>query len=59
VNQVTIGDHTLFIGEVVVAYVDESAFNGDFIEIERVQNIFQVGGDVFATLNKKRFTPSP
>ena len=59
VNQVTIGDHTLFIGGVVAAYVDESAFDGNSIEIERVQNIFQVGGDVFATLNKKRFTPSP
>ena len=58
VNQVTTGDHTLFIGEVVAAYADESAFDGNFIDIERVQNIFQVGGDVFVTLSKKRFTPS-
>ena len=59
VNQVTTGDHTLLIGEAVAAYADESAFDGNFIDIERVQNIYQVGGDVFTTLSKKRFTPSP
>jgi flavin reductase (DIM6/NTAB) family NADH-FMN oxidoreductase RutF len=59
VNQVTTGDHTLFIGEAVAAYADEGAFDGNFIDIERVQNIYQVGGDVFTTLSKKRFTPGP
>jgi flavin reductase (DIM6/NTAB) family NADH-FMN oxidoreductase RutF len=58
VNQVATGDHTLFVGEVVAAYADESAFTGEFIDIERVQTIFQVGGDVFATLGKKKFKPS-
>lgn len=59
VNQVTTGDHTLFIGEAVAAYADEGAFDGELIDIERVQNIYQVGGDVFTTLNKKRVTPKP
>ena len=57
VSQVTTGDHTLFIGEVLTAYADEGAFDGEFIDIERVQNIYQVGGDVFTTLSKKRVTP--
>jgi flavin reductase (DIM6/NTAB) family NADH-FMN oxidoreductase RutF len=58
-NQVSTGDHTLFIGEVVAACADEEAFDGNFINIERTQNIFQVGGDVYATLSGKRFTPRP
>ncbi len=54
VNQITTGDHTLFIGEAVAAYADEGAFDGEFIDIERVQQVYQVGGDVFTTLSKKR-----
>ena len=56
-DQVTTGDHTLFIGEVVAAYADEGAFDGEFIDVERVQTIHQVGGDIFTTLSKKRLTP--
>ena len=56
-DQVTTGDHTLFIGEVVAAYADEGVFDGEFIDVERVQTIHQVGGDIFTTLSKKRLIP--
>lgn len=59
VNQITTGDHTLFVGEAVATYADEGAFDGEFIDIERVQQIYQVGGDVFTTLSKKRLNWKP
>jgi len=59
VDQLTIGDHTLFIGEVVAAYANEGAFDGQFMDIERVRTFFQVSGDSFATLNKELLKPGP
>lgn len=50
VNQITTGDHTLFIGEVTAAYANEGAFDGEFIDVKKVRNIYQVGGDYYATL---------
>ncbi len=57
VNKITTGDHTLFVGEVVAAYANEGAFDGEFMEIEKVRNFYQVGGDSFAVLNKELLKP--
>lgn len=51
---ITTGDHTLFVGEVVAAYGDENAFDGDFINTENLKPIFQVGGDLFTTVGEMR-----
>jgi len=59
VNRVTVGDHTLFIGEVVAAYADEKAFDGQLIDIAHVRQIYQVGGDTFTTLSKEKRTLGP
>ncbi|MEM2874975.1 MAG: flavin reductase, partial [Candidatus Hadarchaeales archaeon] len=51
---ITTGDHTLFVGEVLAAYGDENAFDGEFINTEVLRPIFQVGGDIFTTIGELR-----
>jgi flavin reductase (DIM6/NTAB) family NADH-FMN oxidoreductase RutF len=46
--------NTLFIGEVVAAYANEGAFDGQFIDIERVRQVYQIGGENFTTLSGKK-----
>jgi flavin reductase (DIM6/NTAB) family NADH-FMN oxidoreductase RutF len=45
------GDHTIFVGRVVAASVDEAAFdgNGDIMNMELFKPIFHLGGDSFST----------
>ncbi|MEM2878292.1 MAG: flavin reductase family protein [Candidatus Hadarchaeales archaeon] len=53
-DSITVGDHTLFVGEVVAAYADEKAFDGNFINLEVLKPIFQVGGNLFTTVDENR-----
>ena len=57
VDQLTTGDHTLFIGEVVAACANEGTFDGQFMDIERVRNFYQVSGDSYASLSKELLRP--
>jgi flavin reductase (DIM6/NTAB) family NADH-FMN oxidoreductase RutF len=50
------GDHTIFIGEVVEAYVDKEAFTKRY-KLKKARMIFHLGGDDFATLKAKVFKP--
>ena len=49
VNDVETGDHTVFIGEVVVASAEQGTFKDKF-NIDKVKPIYHVGGDDFLTL---------
>ncbi len=55
-NQVPTGDHTLFIGEVLAAYVDKDAFNKTY-DLEKIKLIYHMGGNQFTTLNPEIMTP--
>jgi flavin reductase (DIM6/NTAB) family NADH-FMN oxidoreductase RutF len=55
-NQFTTGDHTIFVGEIVEAYVDKQAFT-DKYNLKNARMIFHLGGDEFATLGTKVFKP--
>jgi len=55
-SQFRTGDHTIFVGEVVEAYVDEEVFKDEY-NLEQVKMIFHLGGDKFATLEPKVFEP--
>lgn len=50
------GDHTIFVGEIVEAYVDKDAFK-DGYDLEKARMIFHLGGNTFATLEPKVFKP--
>jgi flavin reductase (DIM6/NTAB) family NADH-FMN oxidoreductase RutF len=55
-SQFKTGDHTIFVGEVVEAYVDKEVFKEEY-NIEKARMIFHMGGDKFATLESKVFMP--
>ena len=56
-QQVTTGDHTLFLGEVLTAYVNKNIFKGRKFDLELVKPIYHCGGDDFVTLSPKIITP--
>ncbi|MDI6846926.1 MAG: flavin reductase family protein [Candidatus Bathyarchaeia archaeon] len=55
-SQFTTGDHTIFVGEIVEAYADKNAFTEGY-NLEKAKMIFHLGGNEFATLESKVFTP--
>jgi len=55
-SQFTTGDHTIFVGEIVEAYADKEAFTEEY-NLEKVKMLFHLGGNDFATLDPKVFTP--
>jgi flavin reductase (DIM6/NTAB) family NADH-FMN oxidoreductase RutF len=55
-SQFTTGDHTIFVGEIVEAYVDKNVFTERY-DLKKARMIFHLGANDFATLNSKVFTP--
>ena len=56
VQQIPTGDHTLFVGEVLAAYVNKGVFTKTF-NIKKVKPIYHMGGDDFATTSPKVVSP--
>jgi len=56
VQKTATGDHTLFIGEVLTAYVNKGAFIKSF-NIKKVKPILHMGGDDFATISPEIVSP--
>lgn len=56
VQKIPTGDHTLFVGEVLAAYVNEGFFT-DIYDVKKVKPIFHMGGDSFVTISPKVVTP--
>ena len=52
VEKVKTGDHTLFVGEVVSAYVAKGVFTETF-NVKKVKPIFHLGGDDFASIESR------
>jgi flavin reductase (DIM6/NTAB) family NADH-FMN oxidoreductase RutF len=55
-QQITTGDHTIFVGEILVAYANEGIFDGTY-DIKKVKHIYHIGEDDFATLAPKVTSP--
>jgi flavin reductase (DIM6/NTAB) family NADH-FMN oxidoreductase RutF len=55
-SQLKTGDHTVFVGEIIEAYADEGVFT-DKYNIEKARMLYHLGGNVFATLDLKVYTP--
>ena len=55
-QKISAGDHTLFIGEIVAAYVNEGTFKETF-DIKKVRIISHLGGDKFTTTSEEVITP--
>ncbi len=56
-QQISIGDRTLFVGEVLTAYVNEGVFPNNQFDIKKVKLIYHAGEDDFATLAPRIVTP--
>ncbi len=56
-QQIIIGDHTLFVGEVLAAYADKEAFDERY-DLQKVKLIYHMGGDDFLTISPEIVTPS-
>jgi flavin reductase (DIM6/NTAB) family NADH-FMN oxidoreductase RutF len=57
VQKIATGDHTLFVGEVLTAYVNKGVFTKSF-NIKKVKPIFHMGGDDFATISPEIVSPT-
>jgi flavin reductase (DIM6/NTAB) family NADH-FMN oxidoreductase RutF len=51
VNAVRTGDHTLFVGEVVAASVEEDLFPGGRMDPVRFRGLYQIGGTTYTSLS--------
>lgn len=51
-QQVTTGDHTIFVGEILVAYANKGIFDGAY-DLQKAKHIFHLGADSFATLTQR------
>jgi flavin reductase (DIM6/NTAB) family NADH-FMN oxidoreductase RutF len=56
VQKITTGDHTLFVGEVLAAYVNKGVFTETF-NADKVKPLFHMGGDSFVTISPEVVTP--
>ena len=56
VQKITTGNHTIFIGEVLAAHVNEGVFD-DKVNISKVNLIYHLGGDDFTTVSPEVVTP--
>jgi len=55
-SQFKTGDHTVFVGEIVEAYANKGVFT-DKYDIDKARMLFHLGGNDFATLDPKVYTP--
>jgi len=55
-QQISTGDHTIFIGDVLIAYANEGVFVRR-LDLKRVKPIYHMGGDDFVTLSPEIITP--
>ena len=55
-SQFSTGDHTIFVGEIIEAYANRDVFT-DRYDLEKARMIFHLGGNDFATLEPRVFTP--
>ena len=56
IKQMTVGDHEILVGEVLVAYANEGVFDERY-DLHKVRPIFHVAGDYFATLVPETVNP--
>jgi flavin reductase (DIM6/NTAB) family NADH-FMN oxidoreductase RutF len=55
-QQITTGDHTLFVGEILAAYANEGIFDGKY-NLRKVKPVYHMGGDDFTTVVPEIITP--
>jgi flavin reductase (DIM6/NTAB) family NADH-FMN oxidoreductase RutF len=54
VDKKTVGDHVLFIGEVVSVLVDDNAFKDDLLRTDRIHPLYYIGENSYTTLDRAK-----
>ena len=49
-----IGDHTLFIGEVINILIDDNAFLDDLIETKKIQPCYYIGDNIYTRIGTEK-----
>ena len=55
-DQLTTGDHTIFVGKIVEAYADMGVFTESY-NLQKAKMLYHVGGNNFAILDPKPYKP--
>jgi len=53
-RQITVGDHTLFIGEVVAVSANKDAFINDLLRTDRIHPLYYIGENSYTTLDRAK-----
>ena len=53
VKTITLGDHDLFVGEVVNILVDENAFVNDLLDNKKIRPTYYIGDNKYTAIDKK------
>ena len=53
-NTIKLGDHTIFVGEVVNVMADKIAFRDGLLDTKKIKPTYYIGGNIFTTISKTR-----
>ena len=54
VNTISLGDHSLLIGEVVAVSADEDAFTDELLRTDHIQPLYYIGENAYTTLDRTK-----
>jgi flavin reductase (DIM6/NTAB) family NADH-FMN oxidoreductase RutF len=54
VKSIAVGDHTLFVGEVIAVSTDENAFQNELLRTDQVHPLYYIGDNAYTTLDKSK-----
>lgn len=52
VKSLSLGDHTLFVGEVVAVSADENAFQNELLRTDRIHPVYYIGKNAYTTIDR-------
>ena len=52
-DSIEIGDHTLFVGQIVNIQIDDNAFKNNILDNKNIKPAYYLGGNTYTTINKE------
>lgn len=53
-KSLSIGDHTLFIGEIIAISADKKAFKNELLKVDYMHPLYYIGDNMYTTLDRKK-----
>jgi len=54
VKSIAVGDHTIFVGEVVAISADDDAFKDELLRTDRIHPLYYIGENAYTTLDRAK-----